>query len=606
MTVLRVEGGSAVELARRQGELTARARGAQLEDDHAHVLARTGTAWDDVARRLLVEETARQAMDALDDESRTFFAAYAEGVEVGLADSERRVDRPWEPWTPLGVFHVHHVLFGALGHHLWRRHVARTLGPAAVLALAHEVPAVSGSNAWAVGGARSADGAPIIAADPHRLLHFPGVYQQVHLVAPGLDVVGLTIPGVPGVQHFGHTGSVAWAVTNAMADTQDLVDVLLRSDSVDAAVEVDLGDGWETATVLDGVVRTRLGPVLVGSPAEGSGIVVRTAVHVSRDLGLGAVLPLLRSRTAADVGRALDGWVDPVNDVVVADTAGTVLRRVAGRVPRRVAGDWLGWVDHAVEEVPPDGWVVSANHRRGPESDALATEFAPPHRARRLEQLVGERDGWTVEAAGETLLDTVLLTAASWQGRLKDVEVLGPADDLRLRLLAWDGRMDADSRGAAAFAAVRGALVRRLAAAPALSGLWAESGLPAMFRPWLTPEPRIALALDRWLEEGAPFGLDLTALLAESLEEVAATGHAPTWGETHAVVGPDGTPVPVGGDEGCVLSTSSRPGLDDTCWRGPAARVVWSLADRDASRWVVPDDLDAWATGVLHPVKESR
>ncbi|RYJ06249.1 MAG: hypothetical protein EON52_07335, partial [Actinomycetales bacterium] len=93
MTVLRVEGGSAVELARRQGELTARARGAQLEDDHAHVLARTGTAWDDVARRLLVEETARRAMDALDDESRTFFAAYAEKKDRDSSSSASRACR---------------------------------------------------------------------------------------------------------------------------------------------------------------------------------------------------------------------------------------------------------------------------------------------------------------------------------------------------------------------------------------------------------------------------------------------------------------------------------------------------------------------------------
>ena len=603
MTVLRVEADSLTDLAREQGRRTAQARGAQLEDDRAHVLAQTGTPWDDVARRLLVEETARHAWGALDDESQDFFAAYADGVGSGLAVADRR-EGGWEPWTPLGVFHVHHVLFGALGHHLWRRHVHRTLGPAAVRALAHEVPALSGSNAWAVGGARTADGAPIIAADPHRLLHFPGIYQQVHLVAPGIDVVGLTIPGVPGVQHFGHTGSVAWAITNAMADTQDLVDVLLRDDTPDGSVVVDLGDGWEAAEVVDGVVRTRLGPVLVGSPAEGSGVVVRSVVHVARDLGLRAVLPLLRARTAADVDAALDAWVDPVNDVVVADTQGTVLRRTAGLVPRRVEGDWIGWMEHPVEHVGADGHVVSANHRRGPGSDVLAQEFAPPHRAQRLEQLVGERSDWTVAAAGRTLLDTVLLPARVWQERLKEVRATGARDDLRLRLLAWDGRMDAGAADAAAFAAVRSALVRRLASSEALAPLHEASGLPAMFSPWLRPEPRIALALDRWLADGAPFGLDLTALLASALDDVVASGHASTWGDTHAVLTPDGGRVPVGGDEGCVLSTSSLPGIDDTCWRAPVARVVWSLADRRASRWVVPDDLDAWTSGVLRAVEE--
>ena len=61
-----------------------------------------------------------------------------------------------------------------------------------------------------------------LAGDPHRIIELPGVYQQVRLACPEFDVVGLAFPGVPGLPHFGHTGDVAWAITNAMADYQDL------------------------------------------------------------------------------------------------------------------------------------------------------------------------------------------------------------------------------------------------------------------------------------------------------------------------------------------------------------------------------------------------
>ena len=75
---------------------------------------------------------------------------------------------------------------------------------------------------------RTATGAPLLAGDPHRTIELPGCYQQVGLACPEFDVVGFTFPGVPGVQHFAHAGSVAWGITNAMADYQDLTIESLR------------------------------------------------------------------------------------------------------------------------------------------------------------------------------------------------------------------------------------------------------------------------------------------------------------------------------------------------------------------------------------------
>jgi penicillin amidase len=64
------------------------------------------------------------------------------------------------------------------------------------------------------------------------------------------------------------------------------------------------------------------------------------------------------------------------------------------------------------------------------------------------------------------------------------------------------------------------------------------------------------------------------------------------------------------------LSTGTAPGVSDACWRGPVARYVWDLADRSASRWVVPfgasgdpgsphfaDQLPLWAAGELIPIE---
>ena len=92
-----------------------------------------------------------------------------------------------------------------------------TLGDDAIDLFASAEPASSGSNAWALHGSRTASGSPLLAGDPHRLIELPGVYQQVRLACDEFDVVGLAFPGVPGVQHFGHTGTAAWGITNAIA-----------------------------------------------------------------------------------------------------------------------------------------------------------------------------------------------------------------------------------------------------------------------------------------------------------------------------------------------------------------------------------------------------
>jgi penicillin amidase len=62
-------------------------------------------------------------------------------------------------------------------------------------------------------------------------MEFPGVWYEMHLIAAGLDVMGVTIPGTPFVV-IGHNQRIAWGVTNTGADVQDLyierVDVARR------------------------------------------------------------------------------------------------------------------------------------------------------------------------------------------------------------------------------------------------------------------------------------------------------------------------------------------------------------------------------------------
>ncbi|MDK1346337.1 penicillin acylase family protein [Streptomyces sp. 378] len=671
-----LRAGSAAGLAHAQGLVTARDRAWQLEIERhraqgtsASFLGASALAWDRFARRARVDDTARRCfadLERKDPETARWVRAYVDGVNEGLAggtapEFARTGLTPgrWEPWTPLGVWLATHILFAGFPAKLWREQVAAHLGADAVGLFATDGPGTSGSNGWLVGGERTVTGQAVIAGDPHRWIEDPGVYQQIHLSCPEFDVVGLAVPGVPGIAHFGHTGTVAWAITNAMADYQDLYRERLRRTG--AGVEALGPDGiWRRAArhtetvevageepVEVEVIETARGPVIIGGPegldgdpadpADPSGppvaISLRHPPRVTADLGFGALLPLLRARRVADVDRAFDQWAEPVNVVQAADTEGGVLHRVAGRVPRRAGTnslrvvpawepghEWRGW-----HETPraglTDGVAVMAN-QRGP-AGPLGVEFAPPHRADRIAALLAGKERWSAADMPAIHTDTHLASASSLLDHLGALDDLTPeAAALRDRLRGWDRHMDAGSADAALYAAVRAAVVRRLAADPVFTPLTAPPAYPDVFQPWLALVPRVAFALEHLLRAGELYGIDRPAAVRAAIEEVAVHPPAGVWGDTHRLAPwraleperPHDEPG-LSGDHDCVLCTSGVPGLTDRAARGPAARYVWDLARRDDSRWVVPlgasgvpgsphhrDQLPLWLAGDLVPV----
>ncbi|WP_030898031.1 penicillin acylase family protein [Streptomyces sp. NRRL S-474] len=793
-----LRAGSATELAHAQGLVTARDRAWQMETERhraegtsASFLGASALAWDRFARRAGLDDTARRCFDGLErrePETAQWVRAYVDGVNEGLAEGADAapefartglVPGHWHPWTPLGVWLATHILFAGFPAKLWREQVAAHLGPDAVGLFATDGPGTSGSNGWLVSGERTVTGRAVIAGDPHRWIEDPGVYQQIHLSCPEFDVVGLAVPGVPGIAHFGHTGTVAWAITNAMSDYQDLYRERLRRTG--AGVEALGPDGvWRRAArhtevievageepVEVEVIETDRGPVVIGGPEGIDGDLVDVAVaglrgdstgpggpagavgpagaadavgtadaaspggaagaanavgfagvadaaggadaagpaggadaagpagvagaagpagttgaadaigtadaaspggaagaanavgradvadaadpadpaapplaislryppRVTGDLGFGALLPLLRARRVADVDEAFDRWAEPVNVVQAADTDGGVLHRVAGRVPLRAEAnrvrlvpawepghDWHGWHESPRAGLT-DGVAVMAN-QRGP-AEPLGVEFAPPHRADRIAELLAGRQRWSAADMPAIHTDTHLASASPLLDHLRALDDLTPeASALRDRLLAWDRRMDAGSADAAHYAAVRGAVVRQLAAHPAFAALATPPPYPEVFRPWLALLPRVGFALEHLLRAEELYGVDRPAAVRAAVEEVAAQPPAGVWGDTHRLapwraLDPE-TPYDepgLSGDHDCVLCTSGVPGLTDLAARGPAARYVWDLARREDSRWVVPfgasgdpgsphhrDQLSLWLGGELVPV----
>jgi penicillin amidase len=655
-----LRAGGSHELAFAQGHNAASDRAWQIEVERHRAQGTTATflgveaiAWDRFARQACLDDTARRCFTRLDRETTEWVRSYVDGVNAGLVEGAARAPEfaatglapgRWQPWTPLGVWLSHHILFAGFPSKLWREEVVRRLGSKAIELFATDGPRTAGSNGWLVAGERTASGAALLAGDPHRFIEDPGMYQQVHLACPEYDVVGLAVPGVPGIAHFGHTGSVAWAITNAMADYQDLYRERLRRNGIQ--VEALGPDGWlpatthlESITVAGArtveieVIETERGPVIIGGLGDdGEAISLRYPARVREDLGFAALPALLRARTVGDVDRALDGWAEPVNVVQAADTAGGLLHRVAGAVPLRPrdnslrvvsawdpAHAWRGW--HPLPREAVHGIAVMANQRGL--AAPLGVEFAPRHRERRIRQLLDAGTAWSAEDMAAIHTDTQLASARPLLDLVADLKGLSSdAENLRDQLLGWDRRMAADSTEATSYAAVRSALVLRLAVHPALAGLAETPTCPEVFLPWLALVPRIGFALEGLLTTALLPDVDRAVLVAAAVEDVAAGAPPGAWSEVHRLAPWRALPSAkseqwpgLAGDHDCVLATSGVPGLTEHSTRGPAARYVWDLARREDSLWVVPfgasgvpgdthrrDQQQLWLLGELVPV----
>ncbi|MER5773927.1 penicillin acylase family protein [Streptomyces sp. NPDC002039] len=657
-----LRASDALRLSHAQGRVTALDRAWQLEVERhraqgssAAFLGADAVAWDRFARQSRLDDTARRCHEALDPQTAAWVRAYVDGVNEGLAEGALRDERfartghvptPWEPWVPLSIWIATHILFAGFATKLWRERVGRALGDGAVTLFATDGPGTAGSNGWLIPGDRTATGAAIIAGDPHRFIEDPGVYQQIRLSCPEFDVLGLAVPGIPGLGHFGHTGGAAWAITNAMADYQDLYVERLRPAPGGDGVEALGPDGaWEpvhrhteTISVAGGdpveieVLETARGPVITREESADQTLSLRYPPRVRRDLGFAVLPALLRARTVADVDRALDGWAEPVNVVHAADTEGGLLHRVAGAVPVRDPANrlrpvpawdaryaWRGWAETPAEPVRDFAVMANARGIAAP----LGVEFAPPHRADRIRELLSGSTDWSAKAMADVHADTRLASAAPLLDLLPDLADLSPAAEaLRARLLAWDRHMAADSTDATVFAAFRTATVRGIAADPALAGLADAPTGPEVFHPWLYLLPRVGYALEGLLTTPLLPALDRVAHVRAALEETAAAQGADTpWSQVHRLVPWSALPDPdalwpgLGGDHDCVNATSSVPGFTDLTARASAARYAWDLARREDSLWAVPlgadgvtgsphhrDQLALWARCELVPV----
>lgn len=499
----------------------------------AEVLGEPALDTDKFLRTIGIARTAQSIYQNLDPDHRDLLDAYAAGVNAYLSKRGgplppefflTRAPKP-EPWTPADSIGWSLMMAWDLARYSYSRELRRMqlaqrfsvaeindfyppypgdlapatadyaelyrlLGLKAAPVTALTAPSFGfgdgdaiGSNNWVVSGQRTVSGKPMVANDPHLGLTTPSVWYFAGIQAPGLNVIGATLPGVPGVV-LGRNDRVAWAFTNTGVDQQDLYLERINPEQPD---EYQTPDGWARfATRVERIrvkgsddveltVReTRHGPVISGLASVEKGfnqpqfaLALRWSALEPNDTTLPAIRALNKARNVDQAEQALAQFQVVTQSALIADVDGRIGMLVTGRIPMRDRGndlhglvpapgwdaryDWRGYVPIGQAprmRDPASGLIVTANHKvvSSTYPHHLTYDWFLPYRAQRVEQLLkarGKHDATTFKAMQA---DVTSFAARDMLALLQEAQPQTEAGrDALARLKAWDFQMKRDA-----------------------------------------------------------------------------------------------------------------------------------------------------------------
>lgn len=343
---------------------------------------------------------------------------------------------------------------------------------------------ILGSNAFAVSGAHTANGAALLANDMHLGFSVPHIWYRAQFnwrdEHGAHRVDGVTLPGTPAMT-VGSNGRVAWGFTDAYVDTTDVI--VAETDSI-GQIQYRTPRGWVDIEDRAEIINvkgeepvaftarwTEWGPIISG-PEDGRYLVMSWTAHAPEATNFKSLELETATDTEAAVAIMHRAGI-PNENALIADSAGKVAWTIVGKVPRRVGYDgrlpvswafgdrkWDGWLNP--EEIPvirpADGLLWTGNQRAvGGKALALLGDGGYD-RGARAQQI--RDDLRTLATSGKKIsaadllgvqLDDRAVFLSRWQKLLLAVltdDAVAKKNDraeLREAVRAWNGHASPDS-----------------------------------------------------------------------------------------------------------------------------------------------------------------
>ena len=634
-----IAGDSLADALFVQGYVTAQDRLWQMDTlrraaagNLAEIVGPAALEADQESRRLRMRRIAEAAYVTMPAADRAALAAYTRGVNAFIDTHAGRYPLEFRllsydprPWSAVDSLLIGLYMFRSLTttwpDEILKANMLADGDPAKVNFL---FPPRSGSelqpgsNAWVVAGSHTASGRPLLSNDMHLEWSIPGIWYMVHLRAPGLNVAGVSLPGVPGVI-VGHNDRIAWGCTNLHFDVQDLYrekineasgQYLFHGKIEQARAERELISvrGRNPVTFVNLV--TRHGPIF----HEGQDRLALRWTAAEPGVFQFPFLDIDRARNWQEFTAAVARFPGPAQNFVYADVDGNIGYHASGRLPIRrdyrgdvpidgSSGDfeWDGFIpfDQLPSAFnPPSGLIVTANQNPFPADYPFQVNgnFASHYRSRQIRSRLQAHDGWRPEQMLSVQTDIYSAFSfylaqsivAAYDRRHQRDRDLDPVVAL---LRAWNGQVDKDL-GAPFVAALAFQHLRRAVAeavSPAHGAAYEFQMAPAVLENLLRTRPA------GWFPD---YDLLLLRVLADSADEAnRMQGRNPRkWrygdylrltiahpiGHRLRFVAPyfDIGPVPMSGGPTTVKQTTPR--------LGPSMRMTADLADLDRSLLNVP------------------
>jgi penicillin amidase len=668
----------------------------------SEIVGERGLKNDTFMRILGMTESAEADWKTLDAETQSALQAYADGVNAYLAQAGNKLPLEFkilgitpQPWTPIDSLVFGKLVAWGLSNNYQDELVVTQLvaatsweealsllpdypGPDvipdanhaalrpetanALLAFNQDMNVVSlskpdqGSNAWVVGGSHTASGLPLLAGDPHQGLSMPTLWYEVglHTSDGQYDVVGASLPGLPGIE-IGHNAHVAWAVTNARPDVQDLFIETLNADGT----QYQFKNEWKDIITREEVINVKgAEPITLKVRATQHGPIITDATPDSKDTlalqwtGLDQGRPLAQAIIQLDQSANWDEfraatalWQLPGMNFVYADVDGNIGYQMSGAVPVRASNDvkglqpvsgadgaheWQSFIpfDELPSALNPSGdFFASANNRPAGKDypHFLSHYFQPPYRVALISKTI--RDSQNVTSKDFATLQGSLHSDINLQVAQAIASEATPNSDnekTALTLLKdWDGTMSADSAAAALSEAALRHIIR-LTLDPKLGAATTDSyltlaGYPYMFLQNLLDDPHNTW----WNGKRAE---TLSAALTAAVNELGTDQSKWAWGKIHTFtfshpLGSVGAlrpifnrgPYPTGGNWNTVDSGAYYADKAYSMGLGPAYRIIADPSNWDASLSIIPsgesgqpfspyyaDQIDSWLAVKYH------
>ncbi len=338
---------------------------------------------------------------------------------------------------------------------------------------------LNGSNSWVADGTLTDSGYPLLAGDPHLAIGVPSFWHVNHIEGPEFSFIGASMPGVPGVTYYGHNGKVAWGMSTAGADAQDLFLEEIRDG--DAPQYLHQGE-WRDATVhveeirvkgrsepvVEKVLETHHGPIVSGGPASQEPAVALKWMGNEARQTFSTFVAMHSATTVHELMEAHREWTTHTNKVM-ADATGNIGYMLTGQLPIRRGGPAHvpvpGWTGaHEWEgEVPFDEMprVVNPPNHFSNNSNNLIVSYDFPHyiapagspsRGQRVAHMLKEWKPLDIGKFSQMQADRYNIPGHRMAKRVASIEPSTEAGrQAREILAAWDGNHDADAQGGAVY-----------------------------------------------------------------------------------------------------------------------------------------------------------